>query len=110
MPPEGGFDYAVLQQVSNELMLNLGQQAQNFSGDRSLLAEQLVQMLQKSLRDTQLGFRQPNHFDSYRANQEMAGASSVEVKQAVVAPVEVPNEDDEKFHEMVSVQVKQTVR
>lgn len=53
MPPGVGygFDQDVFQQVSNDIMMNLGQQASNYTGDKSLLAEQLVSLLKKSLSE-----------------------------------------------------------
>ena len=88
-------------------------------------------MLQKSLQ-SQFGVPQPDNFDNYQRdihqipgilNHEESKHADLESSDANVAPTtantdgslqqpssEASCEEDEKFHEMVSVQVKQTVR
>ena len=107
--------------MSNDLLLNLGQQASKFEGDHSLLAEQIVTMLKKSINEFGTPLHINPHFDSYRRDQteENKGISSSKTPLSMdsVLPVhahvvtsDASSEVDDKFHEMVSVQVKQTVR
>ena len=56
-------------------MHNLGQQAANFGGDESLLAEQLISFLQNTLNEH---LQPPDHFDNYRRRDD--GVSIEETK------------------------------
>ena len=42
MGGEGNFEFDVLQQVHNNIMMNFGETASRYGGDRSILAEKLV--------------------------------------------------------------------
>ena len=82
-----------------------------------MLAEQLVQILQKSLSDQfgGVGPSQPmKNFDNYDEEIKMSRAQSemipkniaqpgMKPMQAIAASNQPPSEEDEKFHEMVSV-------
>lgn len=95
----------------------MGQQASKFEGDHSLLAEQIVSMLKKSIDEFGTPPHINPHFDSYRRDQteETKGGLSTRplLSTETVLPVQthvfvndVQSEVDDKFHEMVSVQVK----
>ena len=99
------------------MLLNLGQQASKFEGDHSLLAEQIVTMLKKSINEFGTPPHINPHFDTYRRDKteetkEISSSrtplsiDSVLPVQAHVVTSDMSSEVDDKFHEMVSVQVK----